>query len=395
MRLLLAILLVSSVHFGAHLYMPALPAMAAHYELSPVDMVQVIMLYFFGFGLSHLFYGPWIEAVGPRKVFFSGLSLFTLGSVLCYFSTSIEALSVGRVLQGLGAGAPMILSRAVVTHTFSGEKLTKALSTLSVASAASLVATSIIGGWSSAMFGWQMSFMLLGLYLLIVMALGVLFLPFEIKPKSKMPFLSIADDYVKLLTSRHFICIGIFKWVPTLLFFCSITYLPFVMQQRFDYNEVQYGLYMMWPFCAAMLGGILSGILSKRYSSRAVIAIFWPLMVAACALLLSQPDSDVAAIAAVSLFMIVKGAYYPSTLHLVMQRFKFKGETANNLLWAVDMLLISIGATLVNRYLLTDLQDLGGVFTLGTLLILINWLILHHAMAWKSAEKRLMNVINN
>lgn len=395
MRLLLAILLVTSVHFGAHLFLPALPAMAAQYNLSDVDTVQIIMLYFFGFGLSHLFYAPWLEAVGGRKVFFSGLSVFTLGSVLCYFAQSVEMLAFGRVLQGLGAGSPMILSRALVKDPNQPQKLGRAISGLSIASATALVIAPVIGGWSSATFGWQITFLLLGLYLLVLMAIGAMYLPFDLKPKSRMPFRSIAGDYLNLLSNRHFLCIGIFKWVPTLLFFCSITYLPFVLQLQFGFSEQKYGLYMMLPFCGAMLGGIMAGALQKHVSARAGLAIFWPLLLVCSGVLLFFTHSAITTLTAFSLFMIVSGAYYPNCLHLIMQKFKYKSEMANSMLGAVDMLLISILATLVNRYLLTDVQDLGGLFTLGTMVLLINWLILHHSIAVKSDEKRLMKMINS
>lgn len=395
MRILLAILLVTSVHFGAQLFMPSLPAMATHYNINDVDMVQIVMLYFFGFGLSHLFYGPWLEAVGGRKVFFSGMSIFTLGSLLCYFAITTEMLAFGRVLQGLGAGSPMILSRALVSQAYCKDKLNSVFNGLSYASAGALIVAPLLGGWGSELFGWQLMFLLLGLYLLVIMAFAVMFLPFDIKRKSAMPFRAIYGDYVPLLSDRHFLCVGIFKWVPTLLFFSAIGYLPFVLQREFGLSEQQYGLYMMLPFCGAMLGGIMSGVLQKYLSARAGLAVFWPLLLVASAILMFSQSSAVTTVIAFSLFMVASGAYYPNCLHLVIQRFKFKSETANSLLGVIDMLVVSVLATLVQRYLLSDLQDLGGLFILGAMVLLVNWLVLHHSIAWRSAEKRLMKMINS
>ncbi len=393
MRLLLAILLVTSVHFGAHLFLPAMPKLASVYGLSEIETVQIMMLYFIGFGVSFLFYGPWLESVGERMVFFCGMSLFTIGCVLCYFIDSPDMLAVGRLLQGLGAGSPMVLSRALIKDAQNAQQLNKAINGLSIASATALVIAPVLGGWSSAMFGWQMSFLLLGLYLLMVMACGSMFLPIAIKHKSHMPFRSIASDYLRLLCDRDFLCIGVFKWVPTLLFFTAITYLPFVMQQRFGLSQEQYGLMMMLPFCGKMFGGILSGVLQRYLSPRATLAVFWPLLLGCSAILLFAPVSAVNVMGAFGLFMIVSGAYYPTCLKLIISRFKFKSETANSMLGAVDMLVVSVLSILVNQYLLTDLQDLGGLFTLGTMVLLINWLILHHAITWHSAEKRLMQMI--
>jgi len=53
-------------------------------------------------------------------VILGGLALFAVSSVVCAFAGSIEMLLFGRMLQGLTAGAGMVIGRAMVRDIFDG-----------------------------------------------------------------------------------------------------------------------------------------------------------------------------------------------------------------------------------------------------------------------------------
>ena len=67
-------------------------------------------------------FGSLGDILGRRRVFAGGLSLFTLGSLLCALSTSGTELIVFRIVQGIGGAAIFATSLALLAQTFQGRE---------------------------------------------------------------------------------------------------------------------------------------------------------------------------------------------------------------------------------------------------------------------------------
>jgi len=98
------------------------------------------------------------DKFGYKRVYFSGLLLFTFGSLLCGMSTNITMLIVSRIIQGLGAGTVQPLGMAIVTREFPPQQRGVALGFWSIASAASVSFGPLIGGYLVDNFSWQLIF---------------------------------------------------------------------------------------------------------------------------------------------------------------------------------------------------------------------------------------------
>src|ERR1035441_9489658 len=85
------------------------------------------------------------DLVGYRRVYLSGLFLFTTASLGCAFSPTLPALVVARTLQGLGAGALMSVNSALVRLTYPRHQLGRGIALNSF-----VVATASVAGPSIA-----------------------------------------------------------------------------------------------------------------------------------------------------------------------------------------------------------------------------------------------------
>src|SRR5687768_12013867 len=63
------------------------------------------------------------DVYGQRKIFLAALGIFTLGSVLCALSPSLEWLIGARFLQAVGGGAVLPVGMAMVSHLFSDRRI--------------------------------------------------------------------------------------------------------------------------------------------------------------------------------------------------------------------------------------------------------------------------------
>ncbi|RFS90279.1 multidrug transporter subunit MdtD [Serratia marcescens] len=84
----------------------ALPSMAASLGENPLRMQSVIVAYVLTVAVTLPASGWLADKVGVQRVFFSAIVLFTLGSLLCARSATLNELIASRVLQGIG-GAMM------------------------------------------------------------------------------------------------------------------------------------------------------------------------------------------------------------------------------------------------------------------------------------------------
>ena len=112
-------LIFAVVAFSIDSMLPALPQIAA--ELSPrnVNRAQLVLTAFVGgMGLGLLLAGPLSDALGRKPVIIAGFSIYALAAIAAVFADSLELLLAARVVQGLGAAAPRIVSLALVRDLY-------------------------------------------------------------------------------------------------------------------------------------------------------------------------------------------------------------------------------------------------------------------------------------
>ena len=99
---------------------PAFPAIEADFATDPVAMQQTISVYLLTLGVMSLLHGPLSDAMGRKPVIVVGLALYAGASTICALAPSLPVLLLGRALQGVCAGAGMIIGRTMVRDLFHG-----------------------------------------------------------------------------------------------------------------------------------------------------------------------------------------------------------------------------------------------------------------------------------
>lgn len=101
------------------LNLPALPRLAAALGAAPESAAATLSSFMAGFALAQLLYGPASDRFGRRPVLLLSLALYAIAGLACALAPSLSSLVAWRMLQGAGASAGMVLSRAVVRDLFS------------------------------------------------------------------------------------------------------------------------------------------------------------------------------------------------------------------------------------------------------------------------------------
>jgi len=105
----------------------ALPTIARDFRATAAASIWVINAYQLAILLVLLPLASLGEIVGYRRVSQAGLAIFTIASLGCAFAPSLLALSLARVVQGIGAAGIMSVNGALVRHTYPHRSLGRAL----------------------------------------------------------------------------------------------------------------------------------------------------------------------------------------------------------------------------------------------------------------------------
>jgi EmrB/QacA subfamily drug resistance transporter len=137
----------------------ALPAIKHDLHFSQESLQWVITAYSILFGGMLLLGGRLADLLGRRRLFMTGVAVFTVGSLLSGLAWSEEALIVTRALQGLGGAllAPAALS-IVVTTFREGRDRNVALGVWGAASGSGGAVGVLLGGLLTSYLSWSWIF---------------------------------------------------------------------------------------------------------------------------------------------------------------------------------------------------------------------------------------------
>jgi len=148
----------------------AVPAIAAALQVAPLSMKAVLSSYTLSLAVFIPVSGWMADRYGTRRVFSSAVGLFTLGSILCGLSTSIQMLVICRILQGCGGAMMVPVGRLTMVRTFAKSELIRAMSFVAVPALIGPMLGPVAGGLIVGLLHWRMIFFInvpvgiLGLY---------------------------------------------------------------------------------------------------------------------------------------------------------------------------------------------------------------------------------------
>src|SRR5712672_4503955 len=102
-----------------------------------------------------------VSRFGVKRVMVWSIGCFTLATMFCGMSQSLETLVLWRIIQG-GAGAPVVpLSQTILLDTFPRRQHTMVLSIFGMAVGVAPVFGPVLGGYLAEAFSWRWSFYML------------------------------------------------------------------------------------------------------------------------------------------------------------------------------------------------------------------------------------------
>jgi MFS transporter, DHA1 family, multidrug resistance protein len=267
--------------FSTDTYLPSILDIGQAFHVSAVITQQTLTAYIVPFAVMTLFHGGLSDALGRRRVILWSLVIFVLASLGCALSWDISSLMCFRVLQGMTAGAGMVVGRAMVRDLFDGTEAQKFMSQMALVFAMGPALGPVIGGWLDSLWGWRSVFYFLAGCAALLVFLTRAQLPETLPPEKRVAFHPgpILRNYREIFSSKAFVLLS----VALTLGFCSafiyIISAPMFLTGLLHIPNTSY-LMMFGPMTLCMIAGaLLSGYLAGRWKRWQILTLAATIMI--------------------------------------------------------------------------------------------------------------------
>ena len=254
-------------------YLPALPSITQDLAASEAAVQFTLTGILLGMGLGQLIVGPLADAVGRRRPLIAGLALHIAASIFCAFAPTIELLTAGRVLQGLGNAAVAVVAMAMVRDKFAGSAAATMLSRLMLVMGLAPVLAPTLGGVILQVTSWRGVFVLLAIAGVMMVTLASFALRETLPPhrRRKLAFRPVMATYASLLRDRTFVGLVLISGLMFATLFSYIGGSSFVLQDIYGLSVAQFGLAFGLNSLGFLTGSQLNPFLLKRFEPRLLV----------------------------------------------------------------------------------------------------------------------------
>jgi EmrB/QacA subfamily drug resistance transporter len=136
----------------------ALPTIQKELQAELIQLQWVMNIYFLALCILATIMGRCGDLYGRRRVFYIGVNIFAIASLIAGLSTNISWLIFGRFLQGIGAAIVFPLGPSLLPEVFPENERGKAIAWLGSLGGIALALGPMLGGIIVAYWGWRWIF---------------------------------------------------------------------------------------------------------------------------------------------------------------------------------------------------------------------------------------------
>jgi MFS transporter, DHA1 family, multidrug resistance protein len=274
--------------FSIDTYLPAFSGIAQSIGATPTEMQQTLSAYLFGFAVMNLFHGALSDSFGRRPVVLWGIAAFTVASAGCALSEHIGTLVFWRAVQGMSAGAGIVVSRAVIRDMFPPADAQRVMSQVTIYFGVAPAVAPMVGGFLFVHVNWHAIFWFLT-------AVGVLLwignwklLPETLHDSQRQPFNArhLLRGYWQLSSNPRFFMLALASGIPFNGMFLYVLSAPVFLGELLHLGPGQFFWFFTLTIAGIMAGSFLSGRLAGRIKPKhqirhgfVIMVALWPIAI--------------------------------------------------------------------------------------------------------------------
>ena len=252
--------------FSIDAYLPAFPRIMVSLGASAIEVQQTLTAYMLAFACMVLWHGALADAFGRRNVILCAMVVFAIGTFGCAASHSVHYLWVFRIMQGVSAGAGVVVGRAIIRDLYADAPAARLLSLVTMIFSIAPAVAPVLGGWIVTWFDWRAIFLSLLVYSILLAIVCYRHLPETLPLERRQPFNPgfLAKSYGDIFRSPLFhLKAGIVACNFAGLFL-YISAAPVLLPVHLHLGPSQFG----WLFFPTVSGIFLGALVANRIAGR-------------------------------------------------------------------------------------------------------------------------------
>ncbi len=167
-------LLTGALNFG--IASSALPLFKSIFSVDERLITWILSIFVLSYMIGALFISKMSDRYGRKRIYILNMLILLIGTIIVIFSNSYAMIIIGRIIQGFSAGGIFPMSSAIIGESFPVQKRGTALGVISAFFGFAFILGPFIGGLIL-QFGWQWLFIIDLPVILLIIVLGIQFLP--------------------------------------------------------------------------------------------------------------------------------------------------------------------------------------------------------------------------
>jgi DHA1 family bicyclomycin/chloramphenicol resistance-like MFS transporter len=267
--------------FAIDMYLPAFAAIEGEFEASQIAVQQTLSAYLFAYAFMMLWHGSLSDAFGRRPIVLVGLGVYAVASLGCMIAGNIETLWLFRTLQGVSAGAGLVVGRAIIRDRFHGAEAQRLMSQITLVFGVAPALAPVIGGALLNALGWRAIFAAMLAFSIVLYVWTSRTLP-ETLPRTQRQTLrprSLWRNYRSVALRVDFLLLAAIPAFNFAAFFIYIATAP-VFLGKLGVTTMGFAWLFVPMIAGVMTGATISGRVAGRFAPVRTVALAYASMFA-------------------------------------------------------------------------------------------------------------------
>jgi len=364
------------IPLSTDIYLPALPKMVQSFNTS-ASLVNLTLIFFFIFyAAGTLFWGPLSDKYGRKRVLIIGLTIYSIASILCIFSSNVYQLILFRILQSIGCGAATAVATAIVKDVYNGRRRVTIIAIVQSMGMLSPIISPVIGAIILSVLSWRGVFVVLSVIGILAVAGSIAMEETLETPYTGSIFSSIGRLGV-VAKNKSFISLLMTFSMISIASMSFISASSYIYVDGFGLSEKTYSYYFAVNAVFFLIGPLIYIKLSKIYHSNSIITVSYIVTsisgLLICTIGSLSPLIFALALIPASLFGSIMG---PARTNLMLEQLQGDTGAASSLMSCAFTFYGSIGMFVISLNFSSRIVVMGLMYLVIGVVSLILWLIL-------------------
>ena len=261
--------------FAIDAYLPAFAAIGSAFAVPQIAVQQTLSIYLLAYAAMMLWHGALSDALGRRPLVLANLGIFAFATLGCMIAGNIQSLWLFRALQGLCAGAPLVVGRAIIRDRFQGPEAQRLMSQVTLIFGLAPAIAPVLGGVLLNTFGWRSIFGLLLMLTLLTLAWAWRALPETLAPAARQPLhpRALWRNYRAVIMRADVLLLAMSPSLHVSAFVLYIAAAPVYLVDLLGVSTYGFAWLFVPMIGGIMVGAVMSGRLAGRLSPRRTVRL--------------------------------------------------------------------------------------------------------------------------